>query len=224
MSRARKGHYFIASTLIALAIVVAGDALAEPPLANELGARSPNVASALGAAHLNAPRNRDQAVALGTALGRGYQRLDDAALADLLAMRSQIAARANKPLCVSMWSGDSSREQAAILVRYLSPAEQRRWAEIATDAETAELRDSPSRRSAPTSEELSSALSRMLEKVPGQDGADLLRALSADPSTLAPAEQCRATRTFYSGLSRVDRPDAITIFRSSLYHDATGSD
>jgi hypothetical protein len=123
-----------------------------------------------------------------------------------------------------MWNRNSSREQAAILVRYLSPAEQRRWAEIATDAETVELRDSPARRSAPAPEELSSALSRMLEKVPGQDGADLLRALSADTATLAPAEQCRATRTFYSGLSRVDRPDAITIFRSSLYHDATGSD
>ena len=59
----------------------------------------------------------------------------------------------------------------------------------------------------------------MIEKIPGQDGADLLRALGTDPATLTSDQQCRATRTFYAGLSRVNRPDAITIFRSSLYHD-----
>src|SRR5258708_22837524 len=114
-------------------------------------------------------------------------------------MRWEIAAHADKPLCVAMWSGTSSREQAASLVHYLSAAEQRRWADIATDAETAELRDSPARRPAPAPDALSGALSRMVEKIPGQEGADLLRALSADPSTLTPEEQCRATRTFYAG-------------------------
>jgi hypothetical protein len=219
MSRVREASTFVASILIIVALVIGGDARAEPPLPKTIGARSADVASALGAAHLQAPRNRDQAVALGTALGRGYQRLDDFELADLLAMRSEIAAHADHALCVSMWSGNSSREQASSLVHYLSPAEQRRWTEIATDAEIAELLDSPPRRPAPAPAALSDALSRMAEKIPGQDGADLLRALSADPSTLTPDEQCRATRTFYGGLSRVNRPDAITIFRSSLYPD-----
>jgi hypothetical protein len=219
MSRAREARSLIVSIIIVFAVVVGGDALAEPPLSKTIGARSSNVASAIGDAHLQIPRNRDQAVALGIALGRGYQRLDDSELADLLAMRSEIAARADEPLCVAMWSGNSSREQAASLVQYLSPAEQRRWAEIATVAETSELRDTPARRSAPAPDAISGALSKLVEKVPGQDGADLLRALSADPSTLTPEEQCRATRTFYAGLSRVNRSDAITIFRSSLYHD-----
>lgn len=219
MIRTCGARSLIASIIIVVAMIVGGDALAEPPLQTAIGARSSNVASAIGDAHLQIPRNRDQAVALGSALGRGYQRLGDSELADLLAMRSEIAAHADEPLCVSMWSGNSSRQQAASLVHYLSPAEQRRWAQIATDAETAELRDSPGRRLAPAPDALSDALSRMVEKIPGPDGADLLRALSTDPSTLTPDEQCRATRTFYAGLSRVDRPDAITIFRSSLYHD-----
>jgi len=219
MRRAREARPLVTSIIFVFAIMVGADALAEPPLSKTIGARSSNVASAIGDAHLQAPHNRDQAVALGVALGRGYQRLDDFELADLLAMRSEIAAHADEPLCVAMWSGNSSREQAASLVHYLSPAEQRRWAEIATDAETAELRDSPARRSAPAPDALSGALIKLVEKVPGQDGADLLRALSADPATLTPDQQCRATRTFYAGLSRVNRPDAIMIFRSSLYHD-----
>ena len=217
MSRAHEARSLIAMILIVVAIAIGGVALAEPPLQNEIAAQSAKVASAIGDAHLQAPRNRDQAVALGTALGHGYQRLDDFELADLLAMRTKLAAQADRPLCVSMWSGSSSREQTASLVHYLTPAQQRRWAQIAADAETAELRDSPARRSAPAPEALSDALGRMIEKIPGPDGADLLRALSADPTTLTPDQRCRATRTFYTALSRVDRPTAITIFRSSLY-------
>ena len=121
MRRAREARPLVTSIIFVFAIVVGADALAEPPLSKTIGARSSNVASAIGDAHLQAPHNRDQAVALGTALGRGYQRLDDFELADLLAMRAEIAAQADQPLCVSMWSGNSSREQAASLVHYLLP-------------------------------------------------------------------------------------------------------
>jgi len=72
MSRAREASWFAALIIVVAAIVVGGDALAEPPLPKTIGERSADVASALGDAHLQAPRSRDQAVALGIALAARF--------------------------------------------------------------------------------------------------------------------------------------------------------
>lgn len=193
----------------------------ESPFQRELNASADEVAKALRESARPLPASRAEALALGSALAEpGYQRLDDADLKDLLSLRIVFARKADESICEKMWTGQYDPELAAPLIQYLSPDQQRKWARITFKAELAEIRDSPPRRSPPDPTALNVALGALFAQLPGDDAGALLSTLNEEPSALAPAEQCRATRRLYEGLSRMEISSAIVILRSSLYSEA----
>ena len=131
-------------------------------------------------------------------------------------IRIVFAAVADEAFCAAMWSDTYSQEKAPVASVSLPEDQQRQLARIAIAAQVAEARNAPPVRRAPGEAELTAAMERFYEGLSAEDQDALLGALDT-PRSLTPKAQCHATRLFYHRLSKLALPDALMIFRSTLY-------
>lgn len=211
----------IAGTILLVALAVpgsgAGQAPGAPALQQELGRRAGELAEALRAAGRPAPASRAEAEALSRRLAvPGFQRLDDGALRELLAMRIALVQQADEPLCARLGEPRPARDLLPAVVFYLPDAQQRRWAEIVMTAALAEVRGQPSRRPRPPEAAVLAATERLFRNASAEDGLFLLDALRGRlPS--ADSDRCLATRLYHRQLTRIPLADALLLFRADLY-------
>jgi hypothetical protein len=191
--------------------------VARSDLERELDRHVPEIVKAMRAAGRPLPTTRVEANALpGKDVGRGYERLDDLTLAELVSMRAALAEMSDEAFCATMWTGRRTLAFAPGLVLYLSEERQRRWAQIAVAAQLAEIRGQPPRRRPPAAPETQAALGRLFKALAADDARFLLAAMRARGRLTVP-DRCRAAQLFYHGLNTVGPNDALVLFRASLY-------